>query len=277
MKKLNILLALLVAMLGLTYVTVYIFQNNLLFHPNYQPAKDFQLRQNGLVEEVTLNGPDGVLHGWIKKASFQPAPTILFYGGNTMSAAATLHDMTSWDRENRLADCNFIMIDYPGYGRSLGKPSDTSLYAMALASFDQVRARPDVGDLYIMGFSLGSGPAIYAAAQRESAGLILLAPFDNGEHLFNQFLSIFHGPFAAVIKNKFPSDTFASSITEKTVVFITTGDHVIYNSLSLRLLQHFSTPPTLITVPDISHNRLFFSYPPVMQAISAFIHDRNKS
>ena len=79
-------------------------------------------------------------------------------------------------------------MDYPGYGLNDGLPSATGMYEEALAAFDYAVARPDVSQVIVGGYSIGTGPAVYLAANREAAGLFLMAPFANGYDLYNNVL-----------------------------------------------------------------------------------------
>ena len=74
-----------------------------------------------------------------------------------------------------------LVLDYPGYGGSGGRATESALYAAADAAYAALVTRPDVDPrrIYVYGRSLGSAPATYTAAHRPVAGLILESPFTN--------------------------------------------------------------------------------------------------
>jgi hypothetical protein len=72
-----------------------------------------------------------------------------------------------------------LLVEYPGYGRSTGRPTEGSIVAVATAAWDRIAARPEVdpGRMVAMGRSLGAGPAAALARAREPAALVLQSAF----------------------------------------------------------------------------------------------------
>ncbi|HEY6837293.1 MAG TPA: alpha/beta hydrolase, partial [Geobacteraceae bacterium] len=72
-----------------------------------------------------------------------------------------------------------LLVEYPGFGRSEGSPSEESITAAALASYDVVVRRDDVDGRHVVAFgrSLGCAAACALAARRPVVALILQSPF----------------------------------------------------------------------------------------------------
>ncbi len=72
-----------------------------------------------------------------------------------------------------------LLVEYPGYGRSTGSPSETAITEAAVASYDTVAGRPDVDPARIVAFgrSLGGGAACALTLKRPLAALILQSSF----------------------------------------------------------------------------------------------------
>jgi pimeloyl-ACP methyl ester carboxylesterase len=72
-----------------------------------------------------------------------------------------------------------LLVEYPGYGRSTGRPSETSIRASMEAAFDRIAADPRVDRARIFGFgqSLGSGAICALARGRPLRALILQSAF----------------------------------------------------------------------------------------------------
>ena len=72
----------------------------------------------------------------------------------------------------------FIM-DYRGYGKSEGSPSERGMYLDARAAWDYltVERRIPANRIIIFGKSLGSAPAVDLASKVEAAGLIVQSGF----------------------------------------------------------------------------------------------------
>jgi fermentation-respiration switch protein FrsA (DUF1100 family) len=75
----------------------------------------------------------------------------------------------------REAGIGVLLVEYPGYGRSEGKPSERSITATMLAAYDWAAAHPRVDARHIVGHgrSMGGGAVGQLARHRELAALIL--------------------------------------------------------------------------------------------------------
>jgi pimeloyl-ACP methyl ester carboxylesterase len=71
------------------------------------------------------------------------------------------------------------VLEYPGFGLSVGETTADSINAAAKKAFGALRREyPDV-PLFVCGESLGTGPACLLAGQREPPeGIVLLTPYD---------------------------------------------------------------------------------------------------
>jgi len=104
-----------------------------------------------------------------------PAPLLIHGHGNgelidiqTQSVAAL-----------RAAGIAVLLVEYPGYGRSTGKPSEESVTAGFVAAYDWARRDARVDSRRIIGYgrSLGGGAIAQLAARRPLAALILESTF----------------------------------------------------------------------------------------------------
>ncbi|MHB8895296.1 MAG: alpha/beta hydrolase [Candidatus Geothermincolia bacterium] len=124
--------------------------------------------------EVWLRDEDGTeIHGlWWDEPADRPA--ILFLHGNAQ-------EVYSWSlvREDlEAARCRMLLIDYRGYGKSVGEPREAGLYMDGRAALDWLRDRGVPGaSTVIFGKSLGGAVACEIARGRELAGLILESTF----------------------------------------------------------------------------------------------------
>src|SRR6185436_11545949 len=73
-----------------------------------------------------------------------------------------------------------LILDYRGYGKSEGKPSESGLYADADAAYQWVIDKGYAAkQIVIHGESLGSAVAVDLASRKPCAGVVLEAPFNS--------------------------------------------------------------------------------------------------
>jgi fermentation-respiration switch protein FrsA (DUF1100 family) len=109
-----------------------------------------------------------------------------------------------------------LLVEFPGYGRSGGEPSEASVTAAFVAAYDRAIADPRVDPRRIIGHgrSLGGGAIGQLAARRTLAGLILESTFTSLRDIVRRYfipdwlvrnrfdtraaLAAFHGPVLIV-------------------------------------------------------------------------------
>ena len=108
---------------------LYVIQDRLVYFPVSELAAT--PRDRGLeYEELSLVTDDGVtLHGW-----FIPAPearaVLLYFHGNAGNISHRLDRIALFRR----LDLSVLIVDYRGYGRSAGRPSEAGPYQDAMAA-----------------------------------------------------------------------------------------------------------------------------------------------
>ncbi|WP_028863019.1 alpha/beta hydrolase [Psychromonas aquimarina] len=201
---------------------LFVLQRKFLYFP--QPAGPV----SGAAEISFIT--DGVqLSGWVVNKGRQKA--LIYYGGN----AESIENNISFFKE-RLPNYSVYLIAYRGYGNSSGHPSETHLYHDALYIFDQVKVNHK--QISLMGRSLGSGVAIYAAANRQVEKLLLVTPYDSIENVAKSVYWMF--PVSLLLKDKFQSIKQVKHISAQTYIFTAENDRVIPRARSERLIAQFT-------------------------------------
>jgi pimeloyl-ACP methyl ester carboxylesterase len=104
-----------------------------------------------------------------------PQPVMIFAHGN---GEVTDYWVTALDgfREKGIG---VLLVEYPGYGRSTGAPSEASIRAAMDAAYDRIAGDPRVDNARIFGFgqSLGGGAICLLARDRPLRALILESTF----------------------------------------------------------------------------------------------------
>lgn len=126
-------------------------------------------------EDVLLTAEDGVgLHGWWVPHP-EPRGTLLFAHGNAGNVSDRLDSLRLF-HELGLAT---LIVDYRGYGRSEGRPSEAGTYRDIAAAWRHlVETRgADPARTVLLGRSLGGPIAAWLAARVRPAGLVLEGTF----------------------------------------------------------------------------------------------------
>jgi fermentation-respiration switch protein FrsA (DUF1100 family) len=137
----------------------------------------------GRAIEVLRLGPAGEREAWLLPAAAGagPAPAVLFAHAN----AEIIDDWAGRFEPLRQAGFAVLLVEYPGYGRTPGKPTEASLTGAVIDAYDALAARADVDPerIFAWGRSLGGGPASALAARRPVAGLLLESTFTSARSL----------------------------------------------------------------------------------------------
>lgn len=173
---------------------LFIFQPRMIFYP--LGAHDYRPEDVGLTYlPIQLTASDGTrLDAWYIPAEGAEY-TILFCHGNAGNISHRLDTLLLF----RDLQCNCLIFDYRGYGRSEGRPSEQGLYLDALAAWDfltqQQQIRPE--QIILFGRSLGGAVAARLAADLTKqnspppAGLVLESSFtsviDVGQYYYPWF------------------------------------------------------------------------------------------
>jgi len=188
-----------------------------------------------------------------------PAPkaatVILFFHANAedlgMSFAVLKHMRDQFK-------VNVLAVEYPGYGLLHHMvASEDGVYEVALTAFrflvDEVNVR--YSQIILFGRSLGSGPAVYLAAQYPVGGLILVSAFCS---IKGAVQSIAGRLVAWTWKERFPNNKIIANVSCSTLFIHGECDGLIPAEHSLRLFKRCRARKLLITPPKMEHNSNLF-------------------
>jgi uncharacterized protein len=248
--------------LGIPLV-LFFFQERLLFFPQPLPGDPLKANPGAAIEAVSLLTADQVtLRGWLIKARTPSAPILIYFGGNA--------EEVSWliSTADQYAGWTLLAINYRGYGASEGKPGEAELFRDALQVYDYAAKRAEAGRVAVMGRSLGSGVAVYLAASRPLAGVILVSPYDS-------IVSVAQGvyPFLPVnlmLRHRFESLARAPGIQAPLLCLVASDDRVIPRPHSERLYAAWGGPKQWREIRPADHDSIAGA-PDYWQAVAAFL------
>ncbi len=129
--------------------------------------------------EIVWLGPDADVEAWFMRPTGieRDFPVIIFTHGN----GELIDHWVQVFQRLPAAGVGVLLLEYPGYGRSGGTPSQTSITSAIVAAYDFLigRAGVDSDAIVAHGRSLGGGAACALATQRPLAALVLESTFSS--------------------------------------------------------------------------------------------------
>lgn len=185
---------------ALACVALYYLANRAIYYPMKFPRGLWDLETQLGASDVWLDTPDHVrLHGWWLPCPGSRFATLFLHGnaGNVTHRAAQMREIAG-------AGSSVLILDYRGYGRSQGWPTEKGLYTDSEAGYIHLLGLGyHARDIILHGESLGCAVAIDLASRRPCAGLILEAPFSSASDVAASILPVI-GPMLVHSYNSLP-------------------------------------------------------------------------
>ena len=278
-----------IAVLAVYCLVTYLVTPHLIVRPTYNEEAASELNRIELselfleerpmnvplVEDVKISTSYGVLRGWRLHQSSNTYEgsydLLLYFGGyNEDSATAALRFLNQMTDTDTYKGYDIAVVDWPGFGLSEGKPTDDAIRDTSASIYRYFNAKHDIRNIYLMGFSFGTGPAAYIASLYDVEGLILIAPYESAFDLYNSKTPVFYGPMRWLISFYMDEGKYAEDVSVPPLLIISDADTIIPNKYSLSLQDHFTNGADLVTVSGVSHGDLITNRT-VLEAISGYL------
>jgi fermentation-respiration switch protein FrsA (DUF1100 family) len=248
-------------------ILVVVFENKLIYFPARHPEGNWAVaeslkHQRGagvVVEDVWFAAADGVkLHGWycsplVKPGSGDPAmksrKVLLWFHGNAGNISHRYEMMTEMVK----LPIDVFIIDYRGYGRSEGTPSESGLYKDADAAWSYLTDNRGLapGSIVLFGKSLGGAVAVDLATRVSPSGLIVQSSFTSIADMADTVVPVLVRPF---LSTRMASITKVGQIGCPKLFIHSRNDDVIPYKLGRRLFDAASEPKRFHEVRGARHN-----------------------
>ena len=218
-------------------------------------------------EDVYLVTDDDIrIHGW-----YVPHPdakaTLLFFHGNAGNLSHRLESISIFHD----IGLSVFIIDYRGYGRSGGRPSERGTYRDATAAWnylvDERRLRPD--EIIVFGRSLGGAVAAWSAAKVRPAAVILESTFTSVKELGKHYYPYL--PVSWIVRIHYPVDEYVTSFTCPALVIHSHQDDVVPVWLGQRLFEHVPEPKMFLPISGDHNNGFLLSRDAYVSGIKRFL------
>lgn len=234
----------------------FIIRNSIIFQPRAMTQETANSFVQGHVERLDFVARDQTrLSGWLVRSNPEDrSPLIIYFGGSSQEVSSMIpyfQQVDGWTT---------ALVNYRGYGLSEGDPSEEDLFQDALLIYDTLSKREDIAPerIVAMGWSLGTGTAVYLSEQRVVRGTILITPFDSWAHMFQSRdfpwipLSLIHDEYFI-----FNSIQRVPSIQNPLLCLVDVKDKIVLPRLSQNLVDKWSGEATMIMYEHANHGLLF--------------------
>lgn len=225
MRTLFTLLMVAASFYFLLALMLFLFQGRMVYLPNL-PGRALTATPRDVgfgYEDVSLTTSDGLkLHGWYVPAK-ETFGVVLFLHGN---AGNISHRLDSIAIFHELGLDTFI-IDYRGYGRSEGKPTEHGTYLDAEAAWEYlVNTRGIASDrIIVFGRSLGGAVSARLAGERLPAAVIIESCFSSGPDMARRLYPFM--PVELITRLNYPVTAYVSKMKSPLLVVHSRDDEII--------------------------------------------------
>jgi len=225
-------------------------ENRFVFHPRPSDAKNAAPLPPPL-EDVELRTIDGIkIHArWCPHPQAKGA--VLYCHGN----AGNLEYFGKVARDFHASlDRSVLIFDYPGYGRSDGKPNEAGCYKSAKAAYEWLTSRKGIAPerIVIAGESLGGGVAVQLASQSPHQALVLIRTFTSVPEVAKQSFVLASAP--SIMVNRFESEKRIAECKSPIFIAQADKDRLIPFAQGERLRDACKAPVRFHVLRGLDHN-----------------------
>ena len=247
---------------------VFVFQSRLVYYPQVGREATVTPQAYGLAfDSVEIATEDGEkLHAWWVPAAAARGTVIIFHG----NAGNISHRLDYLMMFSRLRYSTLI-VDYRGYGKSTGAPSEEGTYRDALAAWRHLTegrgARP--ADIVIFGESLGGAVASWLAARHAPRALVLTSTFTSATDLGAQV----YGFLPVRLISRFSYDNLSNLKSIKSPVLIahSRDDDIIPFAHGQKLFATAGEPKQFLEMRGGHNEGFIFMREEWVRALASFL------
>jgi hypothetical protein len=212
--------------------------------------------------DYQLDQKTALLRGWLVNPQLVQEKLLIYYGGNAEDIFLNIEEF----RDIKAAS---LFVAYRGYGPSSGTPGEAGFFADSLAIIDDIVSRYSPKKIFLIGRSLGSGVACYAAANKKVQGAILITPYDSIETIAG--LNYPWLPVSLLLKHRFSSIDYVGRVTCPLLIIYGGQDTVVPPERTEKLINHIAQEKEIVLIDQANHATIDM-YPEYWAAFLRFIN-----
>ena len=230
------------------------FENRFIYYPSRYPAGDW--RPKGIAfTDCAIATADGLeVHGWwVPGPAPGEGPVLLCFHGNAGNIADRARVLALFRKQG----LGVLMIDYRGYGKSQGHPSEKGLYLDAEAAYrhltEELRVPPQ--RIVCFGESLGCAVALHVALERPVGGVVLQSPFASARAMAQRMLPVI--PLWPFIRSRFDNVGRIPGLKAPVLIMHGDCDEIVPFKQGLAVFEAAPQPKELYVIGGAGHNDVY--------------------
>ena len=240
-----------IALIYISYcLFLFLVQRHMLF-PRYMIPDVDQVAYPARPDREILwiEGSFGKVEAWLLKppgfSPAKPAPLVIFAHGNAERIEYAVDEMARFQQLGLAV----LLVEYPGYGRSEGSPSQANITDAFVSAYDQMSKRSDIkaDKIVLYGRSIGGGAICSLLSQRPAAAVILMSTFTSVRAFAPRYLA---PPF--LVRDPFDNLAAIRKYSGPLLLMHGKNDEIIPHAHSQKLLK--AAPQARLISYDCGHN-----------------------
>jgi len=253
---------------------VYLAQDSLVYFPNMGRAHVATPAVHGLAyEDVFLKTSDGeTLHAWWLPVTDARGTVLLFHGN-----AGNISHRMEYARMFRTLGYHTLLVDYRGYGKSTGTPSEQGTYADATAAWQWLTTTRGIPnrEIVIFGESLGGAVACWLARERPAGALIIASTFTSVPDLGSEVYGFL--PVRLISRFSYDTRECLPHVKAPVLVIHSADDEIIPVAHGRRLFEAARKPKVFLELAGGHNDGFVFMRAEWVKALGAFLTGAQRS
>jgi pimeloyl-ACP methyl ester carboxylesterase len=231
-------------------VVLMLLEGRLIYHPE-TAVESWVSPPDPAITDVFFDLPTGErIHGWWLPRAGSERVVLYCHGnaGNLSHRGGVLH------RWADVVDGSVLIFDYPGFGRSTGRPTEQSCCASGEAAWNwlTVEKQTPPHKIVLMGTSLGGGVATELARAHDCRALVLVKTFTSVPDMAQATVPWL--PARYLVRHRFDNLSKLPQIHRPVFITHGTADSVIPFSHGERLFAAANEPKQFVPIQGEDHN-----------------------
>jgi uncharacterized protein len=229
---------------------MWAIENRLVFYP-VTAAEAWEPAPAGTIQDIELKSTSGnKIHAWWLPAAAD-APVLLLCPGNAGNLSGRGASLVKISEK---LGTSVLIFDYPGYGKSEGKPSEAGCYDAAQAAIRWLESEMLIPceRVILYGESLGGGVATEMASRQRCKALVLVKTFTSLPAVAKR-----HYPWLPcnwLMSNRFDSIAKLPAIHCPVFIASATADRIVPFEQGERLFRAANEPKHFFRDEGSDHN-----------------------